>query len=62
MLGLPSEYWRRSESPNVDDCGPDELAQRTCTILFVEIARFLASDSGRKQLAFAQWCREHGRG
>jgi hypothetical protein len=31
-------------------------------ILYVEIAQFLASDSGRKQLAFAQWCREHGRG
>jgi hypothetical protein len=62
MLGLPSEYWRHSPPANTDDLDPEGLVQRACMILSVEIAQFLASDSGRNQLAFAQWCREHGHG
>jgi hypothetical protein len=62
MLGLPSDYRRHAAPPRTDQLDLEELVQRACTILYVEIAQFLASDAGRKQLAFAQWCREHGRG
>jgi hypothetical protein len=62
MLGLPSEYWRRSAPPRTEQLDLEGLVQQACLILLAEIAQFLASESGQKQLAFAQWCRENGRG
>lgn len=49
-------------------CDPAELEAREAAELQArlaavhpEIADFLDSPAGRKQLAFARWCREHGR-
>lgn len=49
-------------------CDPAELEAREAEQLHarleavhVEIADYLDSPAGRKQLAFAHWCREHGR-
>ena len=42
-------------------CRPDDEDFRASRALQLEIAQYLASDVGRSRLAFAQWCREHGR-
>jgi hypothetical protein len=49
-------------------CDPAELEAREAEQLrarlaavHAEIADYLASPAGRAQLAFARWCREHGR-
>jgi len=49
-------------------CDPAELEAREAEHLHarlaavhVEIAEFLGSPAGRNRLAFARWCREHGR-
>jgi hypothetical protein len=49
-------------------CDPAELEAREAEQLrarlasvHVEIAEYLGIPAGRNQLAFARWCREHGR-
>jgi hypothetical protein len=41
-------------------CGADDVT-RAARMLQLEIAQFLASDEGQNLVAFAGWCREHGR-
>jgi hypothetical protein len=49
-------------------CDPEELEARAAEqlevraeILLFEVEEFLRGPAGRTQLAFARWCREHGR-
>ena len=49
-------------------CDPDELEaheaeqlQARLAAVHVEIADYLESSAGLSHLAFARWCREHGR-
>ncbi|HWM14793.1 MAG TPA: hypothetical protein VNO56_09950 [Gaiellaceae bacterium] len=38
-----------------------EQLQARLVVLCVEIAEYLDGPAGRNRLAFARWCREHGR-
>jgi hypothetical protein len=49
-------------------CDPDDLAAHQAVLLLeqielmhLELDEFLHSREGSSRLAFAQWCREHGR-
>lgn len=50
------------------ECDPDDVeeqradeARAAVRFLTAEIAEYLSSRHGRRRLAFARWCREHGR-